>query len=108
MTHRLTLIAPRLCKLLLMLSSPHDGEVVAAARAIAAALNNAGHDWHDLVKGLNLSVVQSDIRSDLHDDLDDCAEDTDWFDDVDDTAENMDSVDDLDDCADNMEQSHEL
>jgi hypothetical protein len=36
----------RLPKLLLMLSSNHDGEVVAAARAIGRRLRESGHDWH--------------------------------------------------------------
>jgi hypothetical protein len=45
-------IAPRLKKLLLMLSSSHDGEVVAAARKIDSTLRDSGRDWHDLVAGL--------------------------------------------------------
>jgi hypothetical protein len=49
---RLAAIAPRLGKLLLMLSSPQGGEVVAAARAIERTLHDAGHDWHDLVQAL--------------------------------------------------------
>jgi hypothetical protein len=51
---------PQLPKLLLMLSSPHDGEVVAAARAIGTALQRAGHDWHDLAKALVPSQVAPD------------------------------------------------
>ena len=47
-------IAPRLQKLLLMLSSPNSGEVVNAARAIERTLREAGADWHDLVNGLLL------------------------------------------------------
>jgi hypothetical protein len=42
-------IAERLTKLVLMLSSDHDGEVVAAARAIDRTLKDAGTDWHDFV-----------------------------------------------------------
>jgi hypothetical protein len=48
----LSQIAPRLKKLLLMLSSDRDGEVVAAARLIGTTLRSAGADWHDLVAGL--------------------------------------------------------
>jgi hypothetical protein len=48
----LTQIAPRLEKLLLMLSSDRDGEVVNAARAIGHALQGVGADWHDLAAGL--------------------------------------------------------
>lgn len=36
----------RLTKLMLMLSSDHDGEVVAAARAVGKCLRDAGNDWH--------------------------------------------------------------
>jgi hypothetical protein len=45
-------IAPRLKKLILMLSSDRDGEVVNAARAINNTLHSAGHDWHDLAARL--------------------------------------------------------
>ena len=44
----LTPIAPRLRKLLLMLSSNQDGEVVGAARAIGRTLQSVGSDWHAL------------------------------------------------------------
>ena len=44
----LTPIAPRLRKLVLMLSSNQDGEVVGAARAIGRALQSVGTDWHAL------------------------------------------------------------
>ena len=36
----------RLAKLVLMLSSDRDGEVVSAARAIGRTLRSAGTDWH--------------------------------------------------------------
>jgi hypothetical protein len=38
----------RLKKLLLMLSSSSEGEVVNAARLIDSTLRDAGSDWHDL------------------------------------------------------------
>jgi hypothetical protein len=44
----ITQIAPRLKKLLLMLSSSQSGEVINAARAIDNTLRGAGCDWHDL------------------------------------------------------------
>jgi hypothetical protein len=44
--------AQRVSKLVLMLSSQHDGEVVSAARAISRTLKSTGADWHDLVAGL--------------------------------------------------------
>jgi hypothetical protein len=55
MIARLDQIAPRLKKLLLMLSSSHDGEVVAAARKIDSALRDSGHDWHALANVLTES-----------------------------------------------------
>lgn len=44
----LTTVAPRLRKLILMLSSDHDAEVVGAARAIGRVLADSGTDWHAL------------------------------------------------------------
>ena len=38
----------RLRRLLLMLSSPYDGEIVAAAKAISCILKKNGTDWHGL------------------------------------------------------------
>jgi hypothetical protein len=32
------------------LASPHDGEVIATARAVGRALQSPGCDWHDLAK----------------------------------------------------------
>lgn len=51
--------APRLEKLLLMLSSNHDGEVVSAARAIGRTLQTAGSDWHDLAGDLLAAKSQT-------------------------------------------------
>jgi hypothetical protein len=48
MTARLSGIAPRLKKLLLMLSSDRDGEVLNAAHLISSTLRASGRDWHDL------------------------------------------------------------
>lgn len=44
----LTPIAPKLAKLIPLLSSDKDGEVVATARAIERTLRAEGFDWHDL------------------------------------------------------------
>lgn len=41
-------ITPLLGKLLPLLGSNYDGEVVAAAGAIGRVLQRAGHSWHDL------------------------------------------------------------
>jgi hypothetical protein len=60
MNHKLMPIAPRLRKLLLMLSSSHDGEVVAAARKIERLLHDGSHDWHDLAEALFPSETQPD------------------------------------------------
>ena len=43
----------RITKLLLMLSSAHDGERASAAAAIGRALQGVGADWHDLVNLVN-------------------------------------------------------
>lgn len=51
-TTRISEIAPKLEKLVLMLSSDQAGEVVAAAAAIKRALRTAGADWYDLARGL--------------------------------------------------------
>ena len=51
----------RLAKLLKMLSSNHDGEVLAAARAIQRTLYDAGADIHELaerIKGGRLSEAE--------------------------------------------------
>ena len=45
-------ITPLLGKLLPLLQSNHDGEVVAAARAISRVLQRAGQGWHDLTNAL--------------------------------------------------------
>jgi hypothetical protein len=48
----LTAVAPKLSKLLPMLSSTADGEVVNTARAIERTLKGIGADWHDLAAAL--------------------------------------------------------
>jgi hypothetical protein len=52
MSPRLSDIAPKLQKLVLMLSSDQPGEVAAAAAAIKRALQAAGADFHDLAREL--------------------------------------------------------
>jgi hypothetical protein len=49
-------IGPQIGKLVLMLSSNHDGEVVAAARAIDRVLKSSRLDWHDLVDAICLPL----------------------------------------------------
>lgn len=46
------ILAPRLKKLIPMLATDHDGEVVATVRAISRTLESAGLDLHDLVEAL--------------------------------------------------------
>ena len=41
-------ITPTLGKLIPLLASNHDGEVIATARAIDRLLRSSGRDWHDL------------------------------------------------------------
>jgi hypothetical protein len=58
-------IAPRLKKLLLMLSSERDGEIINAARLIGTTLRSAGADWHDLVAGLlTTRRIETDTNGD--------------------------------------------
>jgi hypothetical protein len=52
MTAALPAIAPKLQRLIPMLATNHDGEVVATARAIGRTLQAAGLDWHDLAERL--------------------------------------------------------
>jgi hypothetical protein len=65
-------IAPRLEKLLLMLSSDQQGEVVNAARAVGRALQSIGADWHDLVGNLLVPGRQPGPQADP------AEEDADW------------------------------
>jgi hypothetical protein len=50
--NRLTEIIPKLGKLLPMLSSNRDGEVLATVSAIGRALKSVGCDWHDRTKAI--------------------------------------------------------
>jgi len=45
-------VAPKLSKLIPMLATDHDGEVVATVRAINRTLQGAGLDFHNLVEAL--------------------------------------------------------
>jgi hypothetical protein len=65
----ITHIGERLRKLVLLLSSPQDGEVIGAARAIDRALRSAGCDWHDLVNqldGTSMNTSGADQSRDWH------------------------------------------
>lgn len=53
-------LGQRLGKLLLMLSSTHDGERAAATVAIGKVLDGAGQDWHDLAE-----AVKKGFRADI-------------------------------------------
>jgi hypothetical protein len=48
----LTPIGPKLAKLIPLLSSDKDGEVLATARAIERTLRAEGCDWHDLASAV--------------------------------------------------------
>ena len=54
----------RLKKLVLMLSSEQDGEIVAAARAIGRNLKDTGLDWHWLADHLSGEYRADPKRSD--------------------------------------------
>jgi len=64
MSAALAAIAPQLGKLVLLLSSSHDGEIVAAARAIDRVLRANGRDWHDFAQAL-CSADQRDWQDTL-------------------------------------------
>ena len=51
----MAIVAPKLSKLIPLLSSDQDGEVIATVRAIGRTLNNAGLDLHDLAKAVATS-----------------------------------------------------
>lgn len=63
-----TLCLPsKVARLIPLLGSDVDGEVVSAARAIARTLKSAGLDLHDLARQLEPTPVSNDDwRSDLH------------------------------------------
>lgn len=67
---RLSPHVTRLEKLLLMLSSDHDGEVLSAARAIGRTLQTAGADWHDLAGSLLAPAPRSQTKKPRDDDSD--------------------------------------
>jgi hypothetical protein len=67
MSGTLAPIAHQLGKMVLMLSSDHDGEVVNAARAIDRVLRANRLDWHDLAQALCPPLVPT-VRP--HDDAD--------------------------------------
>lgn len=48
----LAVITPKLSKLIPMLATEYDGEVVATVRAISRTLEGAGMDFHSLVEAL--------------------------------------------------------
>ncbi|WP_262299709.1 hypothetical protein [Microvirga sesbaniae] len=48
----MAIIAPKLSRLIPMLATDHDGEVIAAVRAIDRTLKSAGMDFHNLVEAL--------------------------------------------------------
>lgn len=68
MTTGLATIAPRLAKLLLMLSSSRDGEVLNAARLITNTLKNSGADWHDLAANLTAPPTKTQTKKQRDDD----------------------------------------
>jgi hypothetical protein len=48
----ITFAVPKIAKLIPLLASDHDGEVVATARAIDRTLKSAGLDLHDLAQAM--------------------------------------------------------
>jgi hypothetical protein len=60
----LATLTPRLGKLIPLLGSDRDGEVIGAARAIDRLLKSAGRDWHDLAALLRLPAPRWEIAAD--------------------------------------------
>jgi len=52
-------VAPKLTKLLPLLGTNHDGEALAAVRAIERTLKSAGLDFHDLASSLEAIAALS-------------------------------------------------
>src|SRR5262245_45675059 len=62
---KLTLAARlAIAKLVRLLASDRDGEVVAAARALGRTLKTSGYDFHDLARALALEVPPSTTPND--------------------------------------------
>jgi hypothetical protein len=57
-------IGPTLGKLIPLLASNHDGEVVAVAHAIDRVLKSSGRDWHDLAAAIFPPDADTDWRRD--------------------------------------------
>ena len=53
----LSAVAPRVSKLICMLSSDRDNEVIATVAAITRTLKSAGLDWHDLAKQIEAPAM---------------------------------------------------
>ena len=58
----------RLRHLLLMLSSPYDGEIVTAAKAVGSFLKKQGSDWHELVDRLTVPAEPQPHSAPRYDD----------------------------------------
>lgn len=54
--NNLAMLTPRLRKIIPLLASNHDGEVIAAVRALDRLLKSNGHNWHDLAASVCLPV----------------------------------------------------
>ena len=55
-------ISPKLGKLIALLSSDKDGEIVAAVRAIGRVLKDAGADWHDLANAVSRPLPPATVN----------------------------------------------
>ncbi len=71
-------VAPKLGKLLPVLASNHDGEVVAAARAIGRTLQAAGLDFHALAGAVTSPAAAPSPQPQPADDYWDGTDPDDW------------------------------
>jgi hypothetical protein len=55
----LAVVAPRIGRLIRLLGSDQDGEVVAAVRALGRTLAGAGEDFHSLADAVESSAIET-------------------------------------------------
>jgi hypothetical protein len=71
----------KLHKLILLLSSDVDGEVLGAARAIGRTLQAAGRNWHDLAEAISCtdSAAAAPAMPDWRTDVNECLVHVEWL-----------------------------
>jgi hypothetical protein len=75
---RIAALAPRLSPLVAKLGSPHEGEVVAAARAIGRLIERHGLGWNDLGRAIAAEPVVRVVYRDHEPETEPDPEAEDW------------------------------